>query len=150
MILLENILGDRVVTLPGDAWFADLIRPRPVVIRKSLDGTPYSYIQPEQVSLPDMPISTAYQRTLSFERLDKERVAELHEFLEAVEGQMFYLEDGKAQRHIVQLMPDSIEITATKRAARRDADGAHMEDYWHQVSFKVQISHTDGQASLIA
>jgi hypothetical protein len=144
MIYLITVDTGLTVTLPGDAWFTDLTKPRPVVIRKSLDGTPYSYVQTEQAPLTEGVASTVYQRTLSFEHLDKERVVELHEFLEAAEGQLLLMRDGKNHTHLMQLVPDSIEITATKRAARRDADGAQMEDYWHQVSFKVQISHSEG------
>lgn len=137
MIVLYTYDGNHSLELPGDEWFADLAKVRPVVIRKSLDGTPYSYVQRERNQ------GTLYQRSISFARLDKEHTAALRAFLEAAEGQMCVLQDGKGGLNLVQLVPDSIAISSTTRAARRDDQGNTVEDNWHQVAFKVQISLTE-------
>jgi hypothetical protein len=137
MIRLYTIDENHNIELPGDEWFTDLSKVRPVVIRKSLDGTPYSYVQRERNQ------GTLYQRSVSFAHLDKERIAALRAFLEAAEGQLCVMEDGKGGLNLIQLVPDSIAITSTTRAARRDDQGNTVEDNWHQVTFKVQISLTE-------
>lgn len=130
-------LETTAVELPGDEWFTDLSKVRPVVIRKSLDGTPYSYVQREREG------STLYQRSVNFAHLDKERIAALRTFLEAAEGQLCLMRDGKGGLNLIHLVPDSIAITSTTRAARRDEQGNTVEDSWHQVTFKVQIARTE-------
>lgn len=128
---------ETALELPGDEWFTDLSKVRPVVLRKSLDGTPYSYVQRERDG------STLVQRSVNFAHLDKERIADLRAFLEAAEGQLCLMRDGKGGLNLVQLVPDSIAITSTTRAARRDDRGNTVEDNWHQVTFKVQIARTE-------
>lgn len=125
------------IELPGDEWFKDLAKVRPVISRKALDGTPYSYVQRERGT------GTLLERTVSFAHLDKEKAAALHTFLAGAEGRLCLLRDGKGQINVVHLVPDGIAITSTTRAARRDDQNRTIEDYWHQAAFKVRILLTE-------
>ena len=128
--LLTGSLGQpppEAITLKSEEWIKDIARTRKTQIRRSLDGTLYSYV------VMDRQGTRLYEHSLTFKQLDKERATLLKQFINSAEGRLCGWQDGKGGIHAVILLPEQNSMVSQSRAA------GDQEDEWHSITLKVQI-----------
>ena len=100
----------QALRLRNPDWVADIAKPHPITIKRSMNNVVRSYITSDRLA------TTAYTMTLDFKGLHLERRMALEHFLACAEGKVLGYKDPHDKYHAVVILPEDITLTTESRA----------------------------------